>query len=156
MWAAATATGWEQSRSYGIAPGPGNSLYLCGTFADTAHFQGSGQLASAGAADAFLVKMQVPPVTSRPESTASAAGWQVYPNPITEAFTVRLPAAPTEEPEIVQAQLLNTDGKIAWEGAGTSTNRLVRFQPRHLTAGMYVLRLSFKQQVYHTRLVIIP
>jgi hypothetical protein len=139
---------WEEqvsiaaTRGLAVAPGPGQPhgrVLLGGTFTNQAQF---GKLRlSANGTTPFLASLTFRRASrsNASKEIASANKVSLYPNPVREAFTLRLPAQPGG-----QLQLVNLHGRVVHEQrlAASGVEGEVNVDVKRLPRGLYTLRLS--------------
>jgi hypothetical protein len=77
---------------------------------------------------------------------------QVFPNPAQDILSIKLPTA--WEEESIAVQLVSTTGEVVYQGQPKNTSE-VRLDVRHLSKGLYFLKITTNRQGLITKKVVI-
>jgi hypothetical protein len=99
----------------------------------------------------FIAKLATNPVVTSTSSRSLSTQTQLYPNPASTSFTIRLPKASTAS---TTARLLNSIGQIVRQQTAAAHTQKLVIDVRGLAPGIYTLLLPFETETISRRITI--
>lgn len=75
---------------------------------------------------------------------------KIYPNPVQGSFNLELP---TNEQEVVNLQIISTDGRVVFEQKNLS-GPVINVEQHHLLAGVYLVRLQTRTGLFWNKIIV--
>ena len=107
---------------------------------------------SKGSATFKVIRLKVKPMTTNTTYTFKEVGYQLFPNPATDYFSLSIPDGLSDQPMTIS--IFNTFGKVIDRKEYISTDPIIHFSSSHLNAGSYLISIHTAEEIVTTMLIL--